>query len=219
MGKDKDYKGVKSEEKIILSGIAITFLIGFSTFIISFFDGAMAAKIVSVITTHILSGRAGGIATGVELDLPFFVIAPLSTLIDSTVVLLVYPLFVLISKKRIENQLINRVLIRTKYSVRKHKKEIGRFGLIGLLLFVWFPLHMTGPLAGSILGYFLGFSHKKTLTAVIIGTALAVISWLFIFRKLNIILGRFSFITPVTIILISLGLFFLYKIRRDRRKR
>lgn len=207
-----------NEEKILFSGISVAVILALSVLIITFFSPATSGKVLSIVTTHLLTGRAGGIATGIELSVPLPILAVLSTTIDSIVVLIVYPLFVMISKKRIENHLLNKVLHDTEDSARKHQKEIRRYGLIGLLFFVWFPLHMTGPLAGSILGYFLGFSHTKTLITVISGTAMAVVSWLFIFREISDILGRYSVLLPISIIVIALVGFILYRYRKKRKE-
>ncbi len=209
---------IYDEEKILLLGLVLILATLFIIFVISFFDRATAGKLFSIITTHLLTGRAGGISTGVELGIPLSLLALLSTVIDTSVVLVVYPLFIMISKRRIDSHLLHDVLSKTEMNAQKHKEKLRKYGLVGLLLFVWFPLHMTGPLAGSILGYFLGFSHRKTLLTVIVGTAFAVLSWLFIFQKLSMALGDLSFITPIIIILITIILYFVYRKNKNRKK-
>lgn len=205
---------MRSEKRILASGLLVTLFIVISLFVLSFFNPAFSGKILSVITTHLLMGRAGGIATGVELSLPLYLLAVISTLVDTVVVLIVYPVFIMISKHHIENELLSKMVHDTQKSARRHRKGIRRYGIVGLLLFVWFPLHMTGPLAGSFLGYFLGFSHKKTLTTVILGTALAVVSWLLIFNKMSVILGEFSYLQPVFVIVITFIIYLYYKSRK-----
>lgn len=207
---------MRSERKILTSGLMLTLFILSSLFVLTFFSPAFSGKIISVITTHLLMGRAGGIATGVELSLPSYLLVLISTLVDTIVVLLFYPLFIMISKHQIENELLRRVVNDTQNSAQRHRHGIQKYGILGLLLFVWFPLHMTGPLAGSFLGYFLGFSHKKTLTTVILGTALAVVSWLLIFSRMSVVLGEYSYLQPIFVILITLIIYLFYKSRKHK---
>lgn len=214
--KSKSGDKMRSEKKILTFGLALTLFLVISLFILTFVSPAYGGKIISVITTHLLMGRAGGIATGIELDLSSYLLVLISTLVDTIVVLLIYPLFIMISKHQIENELLRRVVNDTQNSARRHRRGIKKYGIIGLLFFVWFPLHMTGPLAGSFLGYFLGFSHKKTLVTVILGTALAVISWLLIFSKMSMVLGEFSYLQPIFVILITVIIYLFYKSRKHK---
>jgi hypothetical protein len=52
-----------------------------------------------------------------------------------------------------------------------------KWGIPGLLIFVWFPFWMTGPVVGCIIGFLIGMRPWVNLTVVLLGTYLAIVSW------------------------------------------
>ncbi len=79
-------------------------------------------------------------------------------------------------------------------------------------LFVWFPLHMTGPLVGSIIG----LKTFLNLTVVLTGTFLAVVSWVIFFGKILGVTGSFSYLIPVFVITMAVVGFFVIRQRHKK---
>jgi len=205
------------EGKLFVFGVVLGVIWIFGLFFLTFFKSTFSLKLLSMIATHLISGRAGGISMGLKLGLPSWTTIINATIIDSLVVLLVYPLFVLSYKNMFKNKFLKGMLDSSILTAQKEQEKISKFGIIGLLLFVWFPLHMTGPLVGAIIGYFIGLKPYLNITIVLTGTFLAVVSWVIFLRKMIDVTGAFSFLVPVFVIVIALIGFLVirYKQRKD----
>lgn len=204
------------EGKILTTGLflicgAAAFLI-----IISFIYKDIAGKLLTVIGTHLLSGRAGGISIGLNSNLPEWLIIITATSIDSLVVFVLYPLFVLSYRRYFKPKFLRSVIDRSVDAAQKSHSRVRKYGMIGLLLFVWFPLHMTGPLVGSILGFMIGLHTAVTLVIVISGTFLAVLSWVYLFKNLITLTGRYSFYIPLGVIIIAVSLLVFLRLRKKK---
>lgn len=187
--------------------------------VISFIYKDISVKLLSMIATHLLSGRAGGISVGLNAQLPDWAVIITATTIDSLVVLLLYPLFVLSCRRYFKPKLLKNVLDRSMNAAEKSKSKIRKYGAVGLFFFVWFPLHMTGPLVGSIIGFMLGLNTLINLAIVITGTFLAVLSWVYVLRNLITAAGRYSFIIPITVIVIAAALLAVLKLKKPKPDR
>jgi uncharacterized membrane protein len=173
-------------------------------------------KLLSMVATHLIGGRAGGISVGLEMGLPEWLIVFNAFFIDSLIVLLVYPLFVLSTRKTLKSGFVQDFLDASIKTAKKERKRVRRFGMVGLLFFVWFPLHMTGPLVGAIIGYFLRLKPYVNISVVLCGTFLAVVSWVIFFRKIISISGEFSFLIPVVVIVMALIVFLVLRTRNRK---
>ena len=96
-------------------------------------------NLISMVGTHLIAGRAGGITVGLELDLPEWLIVFNAFLVDSLIVLLIYPLFVLSTRRTLKRGFVQDMLDASIRTAKKERKRVRRFGMVGLLLFVWFP--------------------------------------------------------------------------------
>ncbi len=57
--------------------------------------------------------------------------------------------------------------------VNKNRKQIDKYGYLGLILFVGIPLPGTGAWTGSLVAVMLGLNKKKAFVCIIIGILLA----------------------------------------------
>ncbi len=211
-------KNQKVVHTLFKSGIALLVLWIFVITILSLFNNSSAPKLFTMILTHLLSGRAGGISVGLELELPQWLIILNATLIDIIVVLILYPLFIFSYNHTVTKGIFSSIIKKSAVAAETNREKVGKFGVLGLLLFVWFPLHMTGPLAGSILGFLLGMTPLKTISIVISGTFLAVVSWLLIFRKAFEFAEGFTLIIPISIVLFSGILYIIYRVKSKSKE-
>ena len=170
-----------------------------------------------MLATGMVAGRAGGISLGQELGLPTWLIVINATMADCLTVLFLYPLFVFSAKNVANRPLVNQVLGDSIRRAEARKSSISRYGMIGLLFFVWFPLHMTGPLVGSIIGYFMGLHAFVNVGVVITGTFLAVVCWTMLFQVVAEWAGEWSYLIPAFVILAALTAFLV--VRAQHRKK
>ncbi|NQV31101.1 MAG: small multi-drug export protein [Phycisphaeraceae bacterium] len=205
------------EGKIFATGIGlgcawVVLLIG-----LTWTEHVVSGHLLRMLATGMVAGRAGGISLGQAMGLPTWLIVVNATMADCLTVLLLYPLFVFSTKNVVKMPLVNQVLGDSIRRAEARKSWVTRYGLIGLLFFVWFPLHMTGPLAGSIIGYFMGFHPYLTMAIVITGTFLAVLCWTFLFHSIAVWAGDLSYLIPVFVILVALIGFLV--VRAQQRKK
>ena len=79
-----------------------------------------------------------------------------------------------------------------------------------LLLFVWFPFWMTGPVVGSIIGFLIGLGPWTTMAVVLTGTGLAIVCWVFVLNQVFVQLRAlgpyvpFVFVALILLIAISI---------------
>lgn len=178
---------------------------------------ALPGHLLGMVAAHLVSGRAGGIGVGLEGGVPEWIVIANATIIDSLIVLLVYPIFVFSEKNLFRTTFLKGVIQSSIESAQKGQKKISRFGIVGLLLFVWFPLHMTGPLAGSIVGYFLRLHPYLNISVVLTGTFLAVVSWTLFFRETMEQLGDYSYLIPMFVVTAALIGFVIFKTRQLKK--
>lgn len=204
------------EGKILTTGLLLICGAAALLIIISYIYRDTAGKLLTVIATHLLSGRAGGISVGLNSGLSEWLVIITATSIDSLVVFILYPLFVLSYRRYFKPKFLRNVLNRSVNAAEKSKVKIRKYGMMGLLFFVWFPLHMTGPLVGSILGFMLGLHTAVTLVIVISGTFFAVLSWVYLFKNLITLTGRYSFYIPLAVIVIAVSLLVILRLRKKK---
>jgi len=213
-------KQMSSEEaKIFMTGVLLGSLWICALLVLWLCGYDFPLNLISMVGTHLIAGRAGGITVGLNLDLPEWLIVLNAFLIDSLIVLLIYPLFILSTRKTLKISFVQDFLDASIKTAKKERKRVRRFGMVGLLLFVWFPLHMTGPLVGAIIGYFLRLKPYVNITVVLTGTFLAVVSWVIFFSKMNTVTGEYSFLIPVVVIAMALIVFLVIRMRNRRETR
>jgi uncharacterized membrane protein len=133
--------------------------------------------LVTMTVIDIFAGRAAamafGFAAGFDKGLVIFV----CTAIETVLVLLVYPLFVLAFQNLLVIKWLNKAFIATRAAAEKQKDRVERYGFIGLFVFVWIPFWMTGPVVGCVIGYLIGMKTWVNMVAVIAGTCIAITCW------------------------------------------
>lgn len=216
MKKEANYLATP-EGKIFATGIGVgcawvMLLIG-----LTWAQHVVPGHLLRMLATGMVAGRAGGISLGQTMGLPTWLIVINATMADCLTVLLLYPLFVFSAKNMVNMPLVNQMLGDSIRRAEARQSWVSRYGWIGLLFFVWFPLHMTGPLAGSIIGYFMGFHPYLTMAIVIIGTFLAVLCWTYLFHVVAAWAGDLSYLIPVFVILVALVAFLI--LRAQNRKK
>jgi uncharacterized membrane protein len=134
---------------------------------------------------EIMFGRAFGMAFGYSKGLGHSTVIPICIIIETILVLIFYPLFVFSWRHLLVINWLNNVFERIQTSAEAHKDKVRKYGIIGLFVFVWFPLWMTGPVVGCVIGFLLGLRVWLNITVVLAGTYVAIVGWAFFMRQLD----------------------------------
>ena len=178
------------EGKILLFGLFLL-LLCLSLLLWDAFVYPERFRLLSSITaSNIIFGRMAGLSIGISAQMEVVWLVLFNLLIESIMVLLLYPLFVLSWKRlhTITYTPLNNFLERSHESATKYQPLIKKYGIFGLMLFVVTPFAMTGPVVGSFVGYLMGLSHRMTLFIVLTSTLVAIILWTYIIKNFESLL-------------------------------
>ena len=173
-------------------------------------------SLVMITVTNLIFGRAAGMSLGYAVGFDHLLVVPLNMFIESVLVLIFYPLFVLSWRSIIVSKQLGGVMKKVRRSAERHEALIRRFGIVGLFVFVWLPFSMTGPMVGCVIGYLMGLSTRANLTVVIAGTWLAIIGWAFFLHDAMERLAGYSTYAPITIVTTVIAIMAILHIRRTR---
>lgn len=140
-----------------------------------------------LLVSHMVMGGIGNVGYALELGFhPFFVLFQ-CTMQDYAILWVFYPLCILGYYKALHIRVIGPWLIRIHATASQHKKMVERFGILGLMSLVIFPVWNTGLLVGALIGYLMGMRRWVTFTAVMAANLIAVILWVFLFQQMTAI--------------------------------
>ncbi len=157
---------------------------------------------------------------GYAVNLSHGVVVPVNMLIETILVLLFYPLFVFSWRHLVEIPGLSKIIKRTSRVAEAKRETIRKYGMIGLLAFVFLPFWMTGPVVGCAIGFLLGLQTWVTLTVVLAGTYLAIGGWALLLRELHVRVAEYSVFGPMVltalIVLIAVAGYLLHRAHSER---
>lgn len=131
--------------------------------------------VVFIISILPLLELRGGLIAASLLKLPFFkgyIISIIGNILPIPIVLLFLDkIFTLLKKFK----LTSKIVIKLENKILSKKKQIDKYGYLGLLLFVGIPLPGTGAWTGSALAVLLHLDKKKSFIYIILGIIMASI--------------------------------------------
>ena len=150
--------------------------------------------LLSMTASNILFGRMSGLSIGIAFQMNTFWLIIFNLFIETIMVLIFYPLFVMSweSLHVVSYAPLKDFLHRSQESAQKYQPLIKKYGSIGLVLFVLFPLTMTGPVVGSFVGYLMGLRHSTTILVVIFSTFIAIVLWTYLIKNFEATLIVYS---------------------------
>ena len=154
--------------------------------------------------TLVFLGRAAGMSLGYAMGLDHSVVVPLSMIVETLTVLMFYPLFVLSWRRLLVIKPLGNIMERTHRVAENHRGTIDRYGIPGLMFFVWFPFFMTGPVIGCAIGFLLGLRMWITLTVVLIGTYVSIATWAMLLGKIHERVVAYNPYAPVILVAIAI---------------
>lgn len=168
---------------------------------------------LGITATEIVFGRVASMAFGYSLGLGHVPVILLCMVVETILVLLFYPLFVLIWRQLLVIKWLKRLSDRTHRAAEAHKDFVARYGILGLFFFVWLPFWMTGPVVGCMIGYLLGLRAWVNIPTVLLGTYAAIAGWAFFLHRFHDRLAAFSSYAGIILVamLIAAGAVVLFK--------
>jgi uncharacterized membrane protein len=210
------------EGKILLAGIAATAIYFGCVGAAYFRDPDFGHALLSMTTTHVLGGRAAGLSYGYAQGLRPWLVIVANMGIETFLVLLFYPLFVFSYQHLIVVKPLEDTMRRAREAARSHQSTIVKLGVPGLLLFVWFPFYMTGPLVGCVIGFLIGLRPIVNLAVVLSGTYLAIFCWGVVLQRIHDRLASLGPYVPVVfvgfILLVAVSIHVRYAFLRRPRQ-
>lgn len=206
--------------KIFLVAILLVTVYFASLLAYSFYDFDTALKYFEITLSHSMFGRAAGLSLGYVYQMSDLQVIVINIVIETILVFLSYSLFLMGINAGLNFKALKSWVEKSRQSAEKYKDTIEKYGVAGLMFFVFLPFFMTGPIIGSIIGYFLGFSHKKTLTVVLFATYFAIVCWAFILKSFEEALSEFDKDAPLSIflIIVVIAVFGIWKNKNSNSK-
>jgi uncharacterized membrane protein len=168
-------------------------------------------------------GRAAGLAFGYSVGLPHVTIVVICMVVETVFVLIFYPLFVFSWRRMLIIRRLKKTFEKVHTSAQTHRRLIQRYGIIGLFVFVWFPFWMTGAMVGSVIGFLLGLPAWVTISVVLAGTYMAIISWALFMHYFHQQAAAYSTYAPMVLMgvltLVLIAGHFLQRTVHERRNR
>ncbi|MEJ2360149.1 MAG: small multi-drug export protein [Gammaproteobacteria bacterium] len=189
-----------TEGRILWLGIAIACLGLIAMAVIAFWAPGLSTMIGAMSVSNIVFGRVASMSIGFAGGYGQILVILVNCWIETVLVLLFYPLFVLSMNRLLVFPRLKRFLDNTRAVAEHEQVKVRRYGIIGLFVFVWFPFWMTGPVVGSAIGYLLGFSPVLTVSVVLGSTFLAIAAWSYFLFDLYAQAMQFATWAPAVII-------------------
>ncbi len=199
------------EGRLLLVGVVLALGYTFWLGIMVLISPQDSQILVGITATQIMFGRAASMAFGYSLGMGNRIVIPVCIAIETILVLIFYPLFVLSLRHLLAVKWLNNIFERTRRAAEARKGIVQKYGIVGLFVFVWFPLWMTGPMVGCVIGYLLGLRIRLTIAAVLGGTYVAIFGWAFFLRKFHDLVASYSsyaamvLMTMLVIIIVIVG--------------
>jgi len=210
-----------AEGKALMAGVAVTLLYLGVVAGTRFWSADLFHSLWTMTGTHIIGGRFAGMLWGYENQLPHWLVIVANMAIETCLVLVFYPMFVFSYNRLIVIEPLRDTMEQTQRAAEAHHKTLVKFGVPGLLLFVWFPFWMTGPLVGCVIGFLIGLRPWVNLATVLMGTYVAVFCWGLALRPLHGMLQHLGQYVPLVfvglILLLAVSIRIRYAFSRHAR--
>jgi uncharacterized membrane protein len=174
-----------------------------------------AGVMLGVVTAHLTGGRASGVAVATSSHLfSRLETIVLGSLIEGMVVCLFFPAFCLSFKKLIRVPLLVDAMENVHRSARNQRARLLKWGIPGLIAFVWFPFLMTGPVVGSVIGFLIGMRPWVVVAVVMAGTVSAIISWTFIMDQIREWTSMIGDVIPLLVVFLLIAVIVSIRVKR-----
>ncbi len=154
-------------------------------------DFEYAKTLIYAFIAHTFGGRAAGVGICIMDGISLMETFIYNFYLEVLIVCFTYSMVVSSLDGSLQFRWLRFLALKVMRKARRHKDKIERFGVIGLFLFVMAPLPVTGPVIGAIIGYLLKMRFVQNFGAVLGGTFVALLGWVYCFdfleNKLHVI--------------------------------
>ncbi|QOG12288.1 small multi-drug export protein [Arcobacter sp. FWKO B] len=182
----------KIESRMLLLGLFLLLLLLASIGVVALFDVELASKLFGTAVTNLIVGRMGGLSFGFASGIDFYVVLFINLYFEVLLVLIVYSLFVLSWDNAVKFKKLEHFFDVIKSFVAKYHDQFHRYGPYGIFFFVFFPLFMSGPVVGAIIGFIIGISHIRNILIVLSSTFIATTLWAFFLNEIVAFLNNIN---------------------------
>ncbi|HOJ31963.1 MAG TPA: small multi-drug export protein [Candidatus Hydrogenedentes bacterium] len=208
--------------QIQLAGVLCLTFWALALFLLGTWEPDPYAEAWRLIVGQLLVGRAYSVSAGLKHGFPKFFLLAQCSLQDMVILLVLYPIIVGGYRRIVEYRFLGDALANIRATAERHKESVAKYGVVGLVAFVFFPLWSTGALAGGVIGYLLGMRTRDVFSAVIVGNFLSVACWLWLFDQMRRFSEVFGDIIPGLILFTALGVaafmrFYRFRSGSDRK--
>ncbi|PKO66105.1 MAG: hypothetical protein CVU20_15785 [Betaproteobacteria bacterium HGW-Betaproteobacteria-14] len=196
-----------AEGRMLLAGLALAglLLLGFGIGWTLFPDSIL--QYAAMTGLNLLIGPGAGMTFGYASGMTHLQVVPLNMLVETLHVLVFYPLFALSWQHLFELPALKSFVARMHEAAELRGGMVRKFGIAGLMVFVFVPFWMTGPVVGSIIGFLIGLRPWVNLTIVLLSTYVAISLWALLLNELSAWAATFNRLAPwallVAIVLIA----------------
>lgn len=190
----------RKEGQILLTGCGFAMLYLLWLSVQGFQSFQQLRFLVGMTATNMVFGRAAGMSFGYMGEMSIRMVLLVNIWVETILVLIFYPLFVLSWEHLVEIRILKKFMIRTREVAETHQPIIRKYGLIGLFVFVWLPFWMTGPLVGCAIGFLINLNPWINIVIVLSGTWLATVGWAILLREVHERAEAYSLYAPFLIL-------------------
>lgn len=208
-----------TEGRILLAGVVLSLLYVSFLSLSALFSPDLAQALVGITATNAIFGRASGMSLSYALGFGHAAAMPLNMLIEAILVLLFYPLFVFSLNHLPAFEFLRKIVDRASQAAEKHQDKVQRYGIPGLVLFVWFPFSMTGPMVGCVIGYMIGLRPWVNVSVVLGSTFTAIVCWGLLLRDILEHLEAYSTYAPLSAVAAFTALLILAHFIKTRKRK
>ena len=175
-----------TEGRLLGVGLALTGLMLLAFGIGGYLFPDSALTYAAITGLNLAIGRAAGMSFGYASGLGHAQVIPLSMLVETIKVLVVYPLFVLSWRHLITLRRLQSFVTRLHHAAESGGGAVRKYGIVGLFVFVFVPLWMTGPVVGAIIGFLIGLRPWVNVAVVLSSTYVAIGVWGLLLNELSV---------------------------------
>lgn len=162
-------------------------------------------------------GRLAGMFFGYSSGLKQWMIVPTNFLVDSIWILILYPLVILSLKKFLSIEYISKKAKHIETIANDNRDKIEKYGIIGLFLFVFVPLPMTGPVVGGVIGYFMNLRPWTNIAVILSATYVTIIVWALLLPHIHHVAQGYGPNMPMILLVVLILLGFIGRIFYKRK--
>ncbi|MBD3306173.1 hypothetical protein GF339_07275 [candidate division KSB3 bacterium] len=191
---------------------------GVTVYVLELWTARELHAIIAMSVLHILFGRAAAMSFGYTVGFENSTIIFANMVVESIQVLIFYPLFVFSWRKLLVIKRLKKTMDRIHNAAETHHEFIHRYGLIGLFVFVWIPFWMTGSVIGCVIGFLLQLHPWLTISVVLAGSYVAIMSWAFLLKEIHTRMAAVSSYGSLIILGIIIAAIIIHHLLQRRKR-